>query len=142
MKLWLLHIGEFIFVDSLAGFFLELFSNTYFSPVQDLILFQSRISGNVMTLTGVCKGLSIIAFLAGLRFYNIFRKSSKASPLFYCRFYKLPVGPDSEERLDVDESEKKDKEKEVKEEEEEKKKEKKKKKKGEEKEEKVKEERS
>ena len=140
MKLWLLHIGEFIFVDSfkLAGFFLELFSNTYFSPVQDLILFQSRISGNVMTLTGVCKGLSIIAFLAGLRFYNIFRKSSKGSPLFYCRFYKLPVGPDSEERLDVDESEKKDKEKEVKEEEEEKKKEKKKKKKGE----KVKEERS
>ena len=82
-----------------------------------------------MTLTGVCKGLSIIAFLAGLRFYNIFRKSSKGSPLFYCRFYKLPVGPDSEERLDVDESEKKDKEKEVKEEEEEKKKEKKKKKK-------------
>ena len=27
-----------------------------------------RISGNVMTLTGVCKGLSIVAFLAGLRF--------------------------------------------------------------------------
>jgi len=76
---------------------------------------NSRISGNVMTLTGVCKGLSIIAFLAGLR------------------FYKLPVGPDSEERLDADESEKKDKEKEVKEEE---------KKKDEEKEEKVKEERS
>ena len=43
------------------------------------------------------------------------------------RFYKLPVGPDSEERLDADESEKKDKEKEVKEEEKEEKKEKKKK---------------
>ena len=49
--------------------------------------------------------------------------------LFLCdfRFYKLPVGPDSEERLDADESEKKDKEKEVKEEEKEEKKEKKKK---------------
>ena len=55
------------------------------------------------------------------------------TPSFDCRFYKLPVGPDSEERLDADESEKKDKEKEVKEEE---------KKKDEEKEEKVKEERS
>ena len=49
----------------------------------------------------------------------------------YCRFYKLPVGPNVEERLDADESEKKDKEKEVRKEEE-------KKKKGEEKEEKVK----
>jgi len=57
-----------------------------------------RISGNVMTLTGVCKGLSIVAFLAGLR------------------FYKLPVGPDSEEVLDANEEEKKDKEKEVNEE--------------------------
>ena len=38
----------------------------------------------------------------------------------------MPVGPDSEERLDADESEKKDKEKEVKEEEKEEKKEKKK----------------
>ena len=73
MKLWLLHIGALIFFNRLAGFFLELFSNPYFSPtVHDLIFFQSRISGNVMTLTGVCKGLSIIAFLAGLRFYNIF----------------------------------------------------------------------
>ena len=31
-------------------------------------IFLPRISGNVMTLTGVCKGLSIVAFLAGLRF--------------------------------------------------------------------------
>ena len=103
-----------------------------------MTLSQSRISGNVMTLTGVCKGLSIIAFLAGLRFNNIIRNSSiskylNSPPSFYYRFYKLPVGPDSEERLDADESEKKDKEKEVKEEE---------KKKDEEKEEKVKEERS
>ena len=109
-----------------------------------MTLSQSRISGNVMTLTAVCKGLSIIAFLAGLRFNDIISLMGvdETHHLFNCRFYKLPVGPDSEERLDEDDSEKKDKEKEVKEEEEEKKKEKKKKKKGEEKEEKVKEERS
>ena len=78
-----------------------------------------------MTLTGVCKGLSIIAFLAGLRFDKLVTMETP----FLCdfRFYKLPVGPDSEERLDADESEKKDKEKEVKEEEKEEKKEKKKK---------------
>ena len=41
-----------------------------------MTLLQSRISGNVMTLTGVCKGLSIIAFLAGLRFNKINTKAA------------------------------------------------------------------